>query len=350
MIRSFLQPLARRIDGRAVGVIVLLYSSALLIYANVQKPRILVLHSYHTEFAWTRDVSVGIKRVLDHYSHYSIRWHHMDTKRHTDANFKEVATAQAVKLIDEWEPDVLIAVDDNAQSLVASRYVGHPRTQIVFSGVNGRLEKYGYDGAENVTGILERIALDAVKEALLEVLPESHRRMALITDFSPTSEHIQREILDYDWSPIEIVRHAMPVTFDEWKRTIGEMGEQADFVLFAPYHTIQRSAEEPVKVPPAEVMAWTQAHLALPGVGAWGYYVEDGGMLSVGVSPFEQGEEAAKRAVAIVERGARGGQLPVGRSKQFIVYAREPMLKAHDFRLPAVYESFARATNNYYEQ
>jgi len=54
------------------------------------------------------------------------------------------------------EPDVLIAVDDNAQKYAAKYFVNHPRIKIVFSGINGSVQPYGYDTANNVTGILER--------------------------------------------------------------------------------------------------------------------------------------------------------------------------------------------------
>ncbi len=340
----------KRIDGRLIGILFLLYSSALLVYANVQKPRILILHSYHPEFAWSRDVSVGLKRVLDDYPHFSIRWHHMDTKRHTSARFKEIAAAQARKLIKEWEPHVVIAIDDNAQSLVGKHYAKDPKVQLVYTGVNGQPGAYGYDGAPNVTGVLERITLDAVKDALLQVLPEGHRRMAVITDDSPTGNHVQNEINAYDWSPIDVTYRQLPLTFDRWKAAIAEAAERADFVLFSLYHTVQRSDEDETKVPPKELMAWTQEHLKIPGIGAWGFYVEDGGMLSVGVSPFEQGEEAALRAVELAENPElRAGDLPVTQSKQFIVYARPALLERHGIQLPKVYESFARATNNYYE-
>jgi ABC-type uncharacterized transport system substrate-binding protein len=61
---------------------------------------------------------------------------------------------------------------------------------------------------------------------------------------------------------------------------------------------------------------------SLPSIGGWGFFVEDGGMVSTGVSPFEQGEESAKMAVEIIEKTK--------------------------LKLPKVYEAFARATNNYY--
>lgn len=70
-------------NPQILGIVFSLYFCGFLVYANVQKPRILVLHSYDKEYAWTRDVSVGIRRVLDKYPYYSIKWHYMDTKRRT---------------------------------------------------------------------------------------------------------------------------------------------------------------------------------------------------------------------------------------------------------------------------
>jgi hypothetical protein len=157
---------------RVLGILFSLYFCGFLVYANIQKPRILVLHSYDKEYAWTRDVSEGIHRVLDKYPQYSIKWHYMDTKRRTTERYKKTAATSAILLIKRWEPHVMIAIDDNAQSLVASKFNNDIYPQVVFAGVNGTREEYGYDKAKNVTGILERLELNAVKNMIMKIVPD----------------------------------------------------------------------------------------------------------------------------------------------------------------------------------
>jgi hypothetical protein len=79
----------------------------------------------------------------------------MDVRRNTSAEWKQQATERACAEIDTWKPDLVYTTDDYVQSSVVGRYL-NSATPFVFSGVNADVEKYGFDKATNVTGILER--------------------------------------------------------------------------------------------------------------------------------------------------------------------------------------------------
>jgi len=335
------------------GIIFSLYFCGFLVYANIQKPRILVLHSYDKNYAWTRDVSVGIRRVLDKHPDYSIKWHYMDTKRRTSPRYKETAASAAHALIKRWGPHVVIAIDDNAQGLVASRYAGHQSPQIVFSGMNGSRKDYGYDGAKNVTGILERLQLNAIKTMIKEILKKDNVRIAFVTDESTTSMLVHKEVKAFNWSPMKLSYVKSALTLNDWQQAIKQANKQADILLFTNYHTVKREINKEEKVPPAELIKWTMANTHLPNIGGWGFFVEDGGMISAGVSPYEQGEEAAKMAVEIMEdknKQKMAGDIQHQTTRQFITYARKSEMDKVNFTLPKVYEAFARATDNYYDE
>ncbi|MGK7873410.1 MAG: hypothetical protein AB4426_08870 [Xenococcaceae cyanobacterium] len=102
-------------------------------------------------------------------------------------------------------------------------------------------------------------------------------------------------------------------------------------------------------MPPREIIEWTEANSSLPGIGAWGFYVKDGGMLAVAVSPYEQGEVAAKIALNILEEKTQIQTIPIQTSQEYMLYMREASIKEHKLKLPSIYESFARATNNYFD-
>ena len=86
---------------------------------------------------------------------------------HQTAMIGEAQITALEQAIDRWQPDVVIAVDDDAQEFVTRHYVNHPRIRIVFAGVNGGIEPYGFVGAANVAGIFERKDLPALTQALL---------------------------------------------------------------------------------------------------------------------------------------------------------------------------------------
>lgn len=344
------------------GLFLLVMVATLVVY-TVNKPRVLVLHSYATDYAWVRDVNVGLKRVLDRQP-YALRWHYMDTKAHPYPDFMRRAATMARQLIAQWEPDVIIAVDDNAQQWVARHYLGRSDVAIVFAGVGAEPQDYGYDGADNVTGILERMPLAAIRDTMVRI----HRsqggdgapRIVHITDVSTSGAGNRRQLLDFDWSPAVLVDSIEAQSFADWQQAVrwasgeGEQGAapHADFLFLTNYHTLQSDKEGSAGrgvVPAAEVAAWTEASTPLLTLNAWGFYVEDGGMMSIGVSPYEQGEVAAEMAVAIIDDQRRPADLPVQATRQFIVYLRGSIMQAKGVELPAIYEAFARATDNWFE-
>ena len=81
------------------------------------------------------------------------------------------------------------------------------KINIVFTGVNVEPEAYGYDTATNVSGLLERIPFNSIKEAFLQILPEDRRRIVHYSDSSPTSDAVHLEMDGFDWLPIQLIEH-----------------------------------------------------------------------------------------------------------------------------------------------
>jgi len=336
-------------------VLLLIFLTILAVFLvkyTSSKPRILILHSYATNYAWVRDVNVGLKRVLDKKA-YSLRWHYMDTKRHPYPEYMHRAGATAQSIIEQWKPNVVIAIDDDAQKLAAQYFINDPFIKIVYAGVGSKPEDYHYDKARNVTGILERMPLDSIKEFLLNIHSNSgHQnppRVIHITDISSAGAGNRKSLLEYDFKPIQLIESIEAFTFDDWKVAVKNAEGRADFLMFTNYHTIRCSKEDERIVPPKEVIQWTEANTPLLTFNAWGFFVMDGGMMSIGVSPYEQGEVAGKMAIDIIDNKKDPFNIPVQKTQQFIVYLRPSRLKEKGIKLPPIYEAFARATNNYYE-
>ena len=340
----------KRLSWLLSGLFVLLLVIVAVAH-NLAKPRILILQSYGPDYAWTRDVDVGVRRILDDSGNYVLRWHYMDLKRHPWADSKTAASLQARHVIDDWRPDVLIAVDDDAQEYAAKYYANKPGIRIVFAGTNGSVAPYGYDKASNVTGILERKPLAAIRDALIDLgfARKGSLRIVEICDASDTVLLDHAAIAAFDWKPLSYTGAHLVETFDDWQRAILASDREADVIMTTNYRKLSRSHSDRTLVPPREVLTWTEAHSPLPVIGTNAFFVEDGGMLAIATSPFEQGETAARMARQIIDRGVLPADIPISSTKQYIVLARENLLAAHHIQLPSLYEAFARATNNYFE-
>lgn len=322
---------------------------------NATKPRVMILHSYDPDYSWTRDVDVGIRKLADEWSDYSVIWHYMDTKRHSDRAWLERAGKTARQAVERIDPDVLILVDDLAQDLVGRYYVNHPHIQLVFSGVNGHIEPYGYDGAVNVTGVFERKPLRAVKE-LVQALeaakekPNPSPRLVYLIDPSPSMQRDRNFVEAFDWAPLEYAGSLQAESFEHWQQLVEAAAKEGDYLLLANYRKLPRTAGATGFVSAKEVMGWTEVHSSIPVIGVNVFNVEDGGALAVGASPFEQGSEAARMAETILEQGQRANRLPTLINNQYVVALHRQALEQRGLHLPQVYETFARTTATYIEQ
>ena len=326
-------------------------SAAILVRYNAARPVILVLQSYNTDYSWSRDVNIGLKRVFDGYTRNIIHYHYMDTKNHTNKAFLEKSGLLARRVIDSLQPNILIAVDDNAQSLVAKYYINHEKIKIVFAAVNAKPEKYGYTTANNVTGILERNQLSAIRDAFKlmgkEYTPDHPIRIANLGDLSNSVKINEEFIKEFDWSPVELKHSVLVETFPEWKEAVQRLENEVDFFFSTNYRTLKHKPGGTQNVPPEEVVQWTLENSKTPIIGSHGFFVEEGGPIAIATSPYEQGEVAARIAMDVI-KGKDIKSIPIRSTEQFIVFMREDIMKKKGINIDGVYKAFAIATNNYY--
>lgn len=333
-------------------VVVLLLSAVIF---NATKPRILILQSYVASYPWTRDIDVGLKRVTKNWTNYSVMWHYMDTQKNTDPQYLERSGTIAKRVITRYEPDVLIAVDDLAQELVAKYFINDPKMQIVFAGVNGSAEPYGYNRAENVTGIFERKQLEGVKETIFALESKKdtanpNPKVVYILDGSVSLQQDRSFIDNYPWLPVDYRGSYVAENYANWQHIIERESSKVDYIVVANYRKLPLSENNQVLANPHEVMLWTDQNTTVPVIGMNAFNVEDGAAISIGVSPFEQGTVAAKMAETLLKKKIKANKIPMVESKQYIIAMRESSLKSKHMKLPTIYGAYGRATENYIEE
>ena len=321
---------------------------------NMQRKTILILHSYNTDYAWVRDVNVGINRVLKEQTFINVRWHYMNTKNHPDRAYKEKAGVTAKEVINFVNPDVLLAIDDDAQEFVAKEYKNKPGLYIVHAGINALPERYGYDDtAKNVVGILERIPIDGIKDAIILLALQrgikSPIRVSHVSDHSTIIQFDDFNMHSYPkWSPLILGKSFLNENFDDWKKTVLEADKHMDFMLISNYRKITRSKTDKDFVPYKEVMKWTFENSPVPIIGTNGFVCEDGAAISIATSPFEQGEVAIEMAVDLVSGKRKIQDIENTQSQQYIIVMDESRLEKAEIALPGVYQALAMAINKYF--
>ncbi len=291
--------------------------------------KVLLVHSYHTGYPWVDSITAGVEKGLKG-SGVSLEIFYMDTKRKTSAEWKVESGNLAKAKVEEFQPDVVITADDNAQAFFAKDYAGKADApQFVFCGVNAEAAKYGYP-AENVTGILERPHFAQTLKMLLGISGDI-KKIALLTDHSPTSDAVLGYLKTLE-SPLEIVSIDQPATIAEWQEVVTRYQSTVDAFGVYNYHTVA-SVKGAESMEAKEVMAWTVANNGKPTFGLLPFGVEDGLLCGVVESGEDHGLESAKLALQILD-GNKAGDYPIKTAEEGAVLLNVATAEKMNLEIP----------------
>ncbi len=125
---------------------------------GADRSKILYVNSYHAGYPPSDGMETGALRVLQPSGH-EVKIIRMDTKRNASEAFKVNAGTQVKRLIDLFQPDVVITTDDNAIKYLFLPFFADSDLPFVFSGVNWSFSQYG-GPYRNLTGMLEVALID----------------------------------------------------------------------------------------------------------------------------------------------------------------------------------------------
>jgi hypothetical protein len=326
----------------------LLVAFVLLAWFNWSRPRILVLHSFDQQVRSVVKADEGIRRILaSNRQPVSLRWHYLGMNHLADEAARQRAAAMAQRSVEQFDPDIIIAVDDEAQQYLARQYAGQANIKLVFTAIDQDPEDYGYVGRNNVTGISEVLPLEAIRETLLHLRDGQAARIAVLTSPMPTGMGRMQQLKSFDWAPHEVVAFHATLDFASWRKAVDDMANSADVILVLSHHGLQASASDPALVSGAEIAGWLNAHAKPLPVGTSADYVEDGGALAIYPSSLEMGELAIGYALGWLRAGTKT-ELPVFESAHFRIGARAALLRDRHLALPSIYREAAHLEELYF--
>lgn len=159
---------------------------------NLYGQKILLLHSYHTGFKWTDDITRGVKDVLG--KNVTLYVEYMDTKRQYDEEYTGILLETLRYKFERHNFQLIICSDNNAFDLIVNR--GREifgRIPVVFCGLNYPEEMLKEAGRQ-VTGVIEKVEFTANLELIREMHPEAGK-LVFITDNTPTGNRLRREFI-----------------------------------------------------------------------------------------------------------------------------------------------------------
>jgi ABC-type uncharacterized transport system substrate-binding protein len=275
-----------------------------LVKSHAARYKVLVVMSYHELMPWTQDVKEGIDSEIG--GRCDLKYFYMDTKRNLEGGPRKGKKAYAIYR--KFQPDGVIAVDDNAQSMFVVPYLKDKVTApVMFCGVNSEPEKYGYP-ASNVTGILERPHIGE-SIALAQQLVPSINTFGFIGKDSITTQsmlkQIQHDAMTY---PAKLAAYKLPVTMKEAVMMTEELKEQCDALLIVNVEGIRGRDGKPINK--KEVLPVLAKTFGKPTIIDVAKDLRYGILCSVAVSGQEQGSTAARMLLKAM-RGTPVSQIPI---------------------------------------
>jgi len=297
---------ARGVPGTLFVSLLLLVATTAVVWAT-ENPRVLVVMSYHSGNVWQDQQREGIGAGL---KGLEIRYFDLDTKRNAEGG--ESRAAEAFRLYQEFKPDVVIASDDNAQSLFVLPYLkGKVETPVIFCGVNNDAAKYGYS-ANNVTGVLE---IKHVKEtiSLAQLILGDFRKLVVIYKENTSNIlNLQQIKLEEKMYPVDNIEVISLKTMEEAVAKLQSLEKEVGAVLVLNLTGItDRNGEN---IENHEAVKILVRDTKVPLISTEDYVVEAGALCGVVKSGFEQGAIAA-RMVRDVLSGKEVNRIGVDRNR-----------------------------------
>ena len=287
---------------------------------TVEAARCVYISSYHQGYEWSDGVERGLLRTLD--GHCEITTFNMDSKRaKNEASIKQAAL-DAKKLIDELQPDVVIASDDTASKYLIVPYYKDADIPFVFCGVNWTVDQYGYPFS-NVTGMIEVAAIDPMFDKAASISGKIKHAYYIGADTLTESKNLNRFEAAARKNNIKLTGRLVK-NINGWINAYKE-AQQADLVILGSNAgTLNWDSEQVLEAirPHTRTLSATNHGWMMPYA-----------MFGMTKVPEEQGEWAGKVAIEIL-KGTKPSDIPIIPNRNFNIIVNNTLLDYAQIKLP----------------
>jgi len=263
--------------------------------------KILWINSYHVGYPWSDGIEAGLHEVLDG-TGVEIKIVEMDTKRNADEAFGQSAGMKAKAEIEAFQPDVVIASDDNAQKYLIVPFFKGTEQPVIFNGVNWDASAYGYP-TSNVTGMIEVELPDQLVD-LLKAHAEGDRIGYLTIDTETERKVVDtynQRFFDGKMQPYWVT------TQDEFKTAFLAAQQEVDILFMGNNAGSDKWDEE-------EMKQFVLKNTTIP-TGSINDWMAPYSLLTLAKSAKEQGVWSAQAALQILD-GMPVSEIPVVENKK----------------------------------
>ncbi len=318
-----------------------LIAIALVLYLTIpaySTTKLFILHSYEQAHICGAPQELGARSILSNYD-VDIQVWAMDTKRkyNTPKLIKERAS-EAIARINEFKPDILYTLDDNAFNHVGLKYVDHSTIKVVFSGMNaqppshiGAIDSWEKPG-HNITGVYEKLHVATAFRIINQIVPIDI--VAVISDYSPTGKAITTQVLkeleeDSPGVPWYITQVA---SYEEYQTWVLNLNVSPHRTALYPVSLLLKDKDGKTYTAP-EILSWTAKNATIPTLPANYAFIRLGMFGGAGVDFYAMGKQAGNMIVKIIH-GANPGDIPIEQANKYALIFNLPTAKKLGIVIP----------------
>lgn len=292
--------------------------------------RVFILHSYESNHVCGQPQHDGMIAALADKGliegrDLTIAMFHMDTKKTNNTPaLIEKAAAAAIPIIERFDPQVLVTLDDNAFKSVAARFLDR-KMAIVFSGLNGQPEAYHrkfpfLDSREkpghNITGVHEKLHIAVALKVHSRMFPDTGKVLCL-TDQSTTGKAIHRQIgLELAAEPPSLGWELTKVSsWEEYQAQIHAANQDPTVGAIYPAALLLKDRKMKTYTAP-EIFQWTTQISKKPEIAVNYAFARLGLFGGATVDFYAMGRQAGEM-VARILAGEKAGDIPIQEAERF---------------------------------
>ncbi len=288
--------------------------------ASAWAKKCLYVASYHQGYEWNDGVEKGIRKVLA--GQCELKLFYMDTKRNVSEAYKKSAALKARELILNWQPDVVIASDDNASKYLIQPYFKNHSIPFVFCGINWNVDAYAYP-YKNATGMVEVAPIKALLDKVNEIANKPTKAFYLGVDVLTERKNLSRFQEEARNFNIHL-DYGLAKTSAKWLDYYRQ-AQEYDFVIIGGNAGINDWHKDKM----IEAIKKLTRKLSVTIQGWMVPYA----VLGLTKIPEEQGEWAAQVALYILD-GENPADIPIVSNRKWEIWINQNILKQTDIQLP----------------
>ncbi len=246
---------------------------------------------------------------------------------------------EAVQAIQNYDPDVVIVLNDEAARAVVPAYPDSSQP-FVFCGLKGTPQDYDLN-RPNVTGVLEHPYPLQTARMAMEITQKQDSFMVL-GDESPMGKTIISAVYRQLISDTTLEsRPDLRITsrWEEWQQLVLKGADTADFILLVGYSGLKDRAENTIS--DREALQWTLQNAPVPVFGLWAEATREGAVGGLALTQYEQGVTAAEMSLHIAQ-GASPSSIPATQPARNSLTLNFAAIEHWELRIPLVFLTTAR--------